>query len=610
MIDSSNFNTQDPSKSNSDNSLINSENKTADAKETSNQIYPGFWIRFEAFLIDTIILSILLTLTFRYIFPYLDDYLGIKNPFWISGSVFFLIAWLYYALFEFSALKATPGKIIKGLSVVDKAGDRISFFRATLRYLGRLVSAIVFFIGFLRIAFVKKKQGWHDIISRTQIVFNKQPQKKSGSSFILIPVRVLKFSFLIILSKYLFLLCVLHAFLFSIETLWVKPIIRMAIDSGKESGIFDIDYRFEKDLRKIIQFPPETPSRDITPMFMNFLGKIEDPNNKKGNDLEHDPVTKYFRPMSLDETVAYSGSFKTFDEGFNKIRWDDVKKIHLATEYAAFMNIIIKTPPKEFNFNTMNMPSYLGAIFLSKAIILKARESYLKGNNNEAQELMEESVHLGRIVSSGLSAVDYYIGYAILKTSLQAWLNILPESSDKHALIKNFLKKYGELKKLKGYWTTSLYSPFLQLRLKNLFKKYKKLLDPEKIPDAFWGEAIFNYQLLCRLALHDIPICDSSRQLDEFLPANISPRLKELVKTLDFEPSISKECFDEAKKIKIKNPNLLQSCLTPSKNIQSLKFHEKMLGYLYLKPILMSVDGILAAVRITPLRSSNSGKKK
>jgi uncharacterized RDD family membrane protein YckC len=47
------------------------------------------------------------------------------------------------------------------------AGQRISFARATARFLGKLVSALILGIGFLMAAFTEKKQALHDLIAAT-----------------------------------------------------------------------------------------------------------------------------------------------------------------------------------------------------------------------------------------------------------------------------------------------------------------------------------------------------------------------------------------------------------------------------------------------------------
>jgi uncharacterized RDD family membrane protein YckC len=134
--------------------------------------YAGIWRRFGAFIIDSIILSVALNFIF-WIFG---------HKVWVGGGIvsflFGLIAnWLYYALLESSSRQATIGKMALGIKVVDYEGKRISFARATARYFSRFISAIILLIGYLMIAFTKRKQALHDIIAKTLVVKDLSDQK-------------------------------------------------------------------------------------------------------------------------------------------------------------------------------------------------------------------------------------------------------------------------------------------------------------------------------------------------------------------------------------------------------------------------------------------------
>jgi uncharacterized RDD family membrane protein YckC len=75
-----------------------------------------------------------------------------------------------YAIFESSYLKATPGKIVLGMVVVDFNEKRISFGVATIRYFGKFISSAIIGIGFLMVMFTQKKQALHDIIAKTVVI--------------------------------------------------------------------------------------------------------------------------------------------------------------------------------------------------------------------------------------------------------------------------------------------------------------------------------------------------------------------------------------------------------------------------------------------------------
>lgn len=128
--------------------------------------YGGFWIRFAAAIIDSIIISIPAAILAALLFGVSTGSPG-YNIFWI------LIGWIYYAYLESSPDQATLGKRALGLVVTDVNGNRLDFTRASIRFVGRLVSGAILGIGFLLIAFSDRKQGLHDMIAGTLVVYRR-----------------------------------------------------------------------------------------------------------------------------------------------------------------------------------------------------------------------------------------------------------------------------------------------------------------------------------------------------------------------------------------------------------------------------------------------------
>lgn len=87
-----------------------------------------------------------------------------------AGPLQGLLSWLYFAGMESSVRRATVGKQIMGLEVIDYDGGRVSFWRATGRYFGKILSTIPLFFGFLMGAFTENKQTLHDMVSKTYVV--------------------------------------------------------------------------------------------------------------------------------------------------------------------------------------------------------------------------------------------------------------------------------------------------------------------------------------------------------------------------------------------------------------------------------------------------------
>jgi len=104
----------------------------------------------------------------------LERYAVVLNPngeFFFRGVAFILGVGLYHVFF-LTLANRTIGKSIMGLQVVPLKGGRIGILRATLRYLGYIVSIIPLFFGFIWILFSRRRQGWHDKIARTCVVYS------------------------------------------------------------------------------------------------------------------------------------------------------------------------------------------------------------------------------------------------------------------------------------------------------------------------------------------------------------------------------------------------------------------------------------------------------
>ena len=140
--------------------------------------YGGFWIRFLAYVIDHILIGVVLgPLAVIWVLPLIisavhsDDgpepwMLGMLMLYFVAAAVFL---WLYDALLTCSSWQGTVGKKLLRLKVTDMAGNRISFGRATGRFFAKILSRMMFHIGFIMAAFTERKQGLHDMIAATLV---------------------------------------------------------------------------------------------------------------------------------------------------------------------------------------------------------------------------------------------------------------------------------------------------------------------------------------------------------------------------------------------------------------------------------------------------------
>lgn len=138
------------------------------------QIPAGFWIRFAACWIDSVLLSLPLMLVFWYSYPWvLRGEPGSWN-FIVSLAGLFLtllLAVVLYHLYFWSTRGATPGKGLFRLKVVAASGESpLGVGQAMMRLLGYFINVFTFGIGFLLIAFTEDKRGLHDRLAETKVV--------------------------------------------------------------------------------------------------------------------------------------------------------------------------------------------------------------------------------------------------------------------------------------------------------------------------------------------------------------------------------------------------------------------------------------------------------
>lgn len=124
----------------------------------NDYVYAGFWWRFLAHLIDATILSVAIFSLTAASFGGLGIGAGVLAP------------WLYFAFFESSERQATPGKMICGIIVTNLKGQRISFARATGRFFGKYLSALILGIGFIMAGLTPRKQALHDLLAECLVL--------------------------------------------------------------------------------------------------------------------------------------------------------------------------------------------------------------------------------------------------------------------------------------------------------------------------------------------------------------------------------------------------------------------------------------------------------
>lgn len=136
--------------------------------------YGGFWVRVGAYLLDAMIIGVPQIVAQALISPETMVARGPDDPVPPGEVAWFLVnmvvAWLYWAGMHSSRYQATLGKLVFGLRVVDFHGERISFLRATGRHFATILSGLILMIGYIMVAFTRRRQALHDVIAQTLVV--------------------------------------------------------------------------------------------------------------------------------------------------------------------------------------------------------------------------------------------------------------------------------------------------------------------------------------------------------------------------------------------------------------------------------------------------------
>jgi uncharacterized RDD family membrane protein YckC len=150
----------------------------------------GFFSRLLAFSVDLIILNVVQFVGSVFVQYFLNFFRLLKVVNFITvwlqdinsnlgtGVVLTVLLVIAYFSFFWSLVGYTPGKALLSLKVVRPDGTNPSFGRSILRFFSYWISAIPLFLGFFWVIWDSKRQGWHDKIAGTQVVYiPRRPHK-------------------------------------------------------------------------------------------------------------------------------------------------------------------------------------------------------------------------------------------------------------------------------------------------------------------------------------------------------------------------------------------------------------------------------------------------
>ncbi len=132
--------------------------------------YAGVLLRGYAFFMDYAVFILLGALCMALLEEFnilLSDDLGFLVG---VAVIIFTLVWLYHAGLEASVMQGTLGKRLTGIKVINQSGMRCNLGQTSMRFITKLLSALLLGAGFIMIAFTKRKQGLHDIIAGSLVI--------------------------------------------------------------------------------------------------------------------------------------------------------------------------------------------------------------------------------------------------------------------------------------------------------------------------------------------------------------------------------------------------------------------------------------------------------
>lgn len=132
--------------------------------------YAGFWIRFVAKFVDSVIVGVPgYALQFGAA-SFLQDDPNMAMVAMLVGWLISFILQMAYSVWLTGKYGATVGKMACGLRVVTPNGQKISYGVACGRFFAEILSGMILYIGYIMVAFDDEKRALHDRICNTRVI--------------------------------------------------------------------------------------------------------------------------------------------------------------------------------------------------------------------------------------------------------------------------------------------------------------------------------------------------------------------------------------------------------------------------------------------------------
>jgi uncharacterized RDD family membrane protein YckC len=134
--------------------------------------YAGFWWRFLASFIDSILISFI-TVPLVIAVVGFDAYTDTSRGMFGGPAEIFIsyVLPIVAVVLFWKFRQATPGKMLLSIRIIDaKSHGPLSWAQCIGRYFAYIPSALVLFLGYLWVAWEPRKRAWHDMLAGTLVV--------------------------------------------------------------------------------------------------------------------------------------------------------------------------------------------------------------------------------------------------------------------------------------------------------------------------------------------------------------------------------------------------------------------------------------------------------
>lgn len=153
--------------------LSNESEELHPIPDTPSVHYAGFWIRVAATLLDSLFLVGISMLLFN----------PLRRAWGVYGAAFSFID-LVEVIFDLLYLilltwwtGQTLGKMITGIRVINARSSRTTLTGGQVflrEVIGRFLASLPLSLGYMWVGWHPRKQGWHDLLAKTYVIYERR----------------------------------------------------------------------------------------------------------------------------------------------------------------------------------------------------------------------------------------------------------------------------------------------------------------------------------------------------------------------------------------------------------------------------------------------------